>query len=115
MVQFVASHPELYMTTFEMCQYGLVMPGPDGDPMPIRKSTRVLTSSARLAQALIMRCTSDHKHLPLEGGHKCADAQVYSPEFCNVVVKAFAQQLKDDMGASGRDQELHFCETSCIY
>ena len=69
----------------DMCQFGMEAKDPtDGVTMPVQKRTAVLTNSYEVAQRLRRDCPNrgpdaslHHKHVKLEGGTLCKQAQVY--------------------------------------
>ena len=52
----------------DQCEYGLLTPGPKGEPMPAKKPTRWMSSSPHMLKRLSRRCQGDHQHQHLVGG-----------------------------------------------
>ena len=59
--------PKVQRVVADQCQYGLVVPGPDGGLIHARKATAFVTSSPRMAQRLSRRCDHSHDHKALHG------------------------------------------------
>ena len=52
----------------DQCEYGLLTPGPNGEPMPAKKPTKWASSSSHMLKRLARRCQKDHTHQQLVGG-----------------------------------------------
>ena len=89
------------------------------EPKPVKKPTKFLTSSSRIAQRLSKRCPGDHEHCLLKGGNRCSRAQVYPDGLCQEMVLGYKEQMADELGSHANyldnddDGELHFNETPC--
>ena len=55
-------------TVSDQCEYGLMTPGPNGEPMLAKKPTMWASSSPQMLQRLSRRCKGDHEHQHLVGG-----------------------------------------------
>ena len=63
-------------TVSDQCEYGLVTPGPNGEPIPAKKPTQWASSSPRMLARLSKRCTGTHEHQHLEG-QRTQGAELY--------------------------------------
>ena len=61
-------HKGVATVVSDQCEYGLLTPGPDGQPMPAKKPTRWMSSSPHMLKRLSRRCQGDHAHQHLVGG-----------------------------------------------
>ena len=81
---------------FDMCEYGMTTVTPDGETLPVRKTTGLLTNvPAAAAVHLSNRCQGNHRHGVLVGhiagvGRRTALAQVYPVMLVRAVLKAVA-------------------------
>ena len=71
--------PRVSTTVSDQCEYGLLTPGPNGEPTPAIKPTRWASSSPHMLKRLSTRCKRDHIHQHLVGG-RAKDAENYSPK-----------------------------------
>ena len=55
-------------TVSDQCEYGLLTPGPNGEPMAANKPTKWMSSSPHMLKRLSKRCSKDHIHQQLVGG-----------------------------------------------
>ena len=49
------------------CEYGLLTPGPHGEPLPAKKPPKCASSSCHMLKRLSRRCKRDHTHQQLVG------------------------------------------------
>ena len=101
-VDFLARHPDLYLVTSDMCQFGMVV-AECSTSCPVKKPTRWLTSAPCVANQLDRKCDHSHQHALLLNG-KARGAQVYPPALCKAIVTGFSRQLKADTDLQGRRQ-----------
>ena len=100
----LVSDPRIYSITSHQCEYGLTVPGPNGEPLPALKPTRWISNSQWMIKRLSRRCSKDHAHQPLTGRHKTRPAEMYSLELCVEFLRgmrdtddaAFHRDDKDD-------------------
>ena len=52
----------------DQCEYGLLTPGPNGEPMAAKKPTKWASSSPHMLKRLSKRCQKGHTHQQLVGG-----------------------------------------------
>ena len=93
----------LYSTRTHMCAHGLK------DPefgMPVRKSTKLVTTSKSVSEDLGLLCPGDHDHRVIkstwrdEKGRRVNASTWcggYTVKFCNNILDAFEKQLKADI------------------
>ena len=84
-----------HRTTFDQCEYGAVMSGPDGE-LPIRKPTSIQTTKRAMCLRMSKRCSGQHQHQRLEGGQRCKASENYQDAMAWHLAKA----LMDDEGLS---------------
>ena len=58
---------KVIVTTLDMCRYGMEATDKEGTA-PVRKTMRIATNSAELADALSARCEGGHRHVHLVPG-----------------------------------------------
>ena len=93
---------DMLVVDTDMCAHGLREPEWN---MPIKKPTRLVTTSAKVAVKLQKRCSGDHDHRTIEGTWKHDGKTVkasefsagYTKTFVTSVVKAFEAQLDEDL------------------
>ena len=61
-------HKGVATVVSDQCEYGLLTPGPDGQPTPAKKPTRWMSSSPHMLKRLSRRCQGDHANQHLVGG-----------------------------------------------
>ena len=88
-------------TTFDQCRYGAVCEDDAGEWRPVRKSTTVATTKRAMAQALNLRCNSDHQHCQLEGNMSLGRSRTkymedYQPSMSAVIASALATEEIND-------------------
>ena len=94
--------------TFDQCAYGAVTWTDTGTWAPIRKTTSIQTTKQAMVWHMSRRCSQDHQHQPLEGGHRCKHAEDY-PE---ILAQHLAEAAMTDEGlheqayAVGQEQQL---------
>ena len=98
-VKHLASHPGVHLAEFDQCRFGLCSVE---SKTPIRKRTKVLTSSLFLHQQLDGKyCDGSHDHQVIQGSEgglkRSVAAQVYPDElvheFCQAALHAQAAQF----------------------
>ena len=86
LVQRVLSLEGVYLSKFDFCQLGMTTPGAQGEALPAKKRTAVLTNSKNLAETLrLAQCHDGHIHEPLVGGRAKA-CEAYPEKFVQLVV-----------------------------
>ena len=70
----------------DQCEYGLLTPGPNGEPMPAKKPTRWMSSSPHMLKRLSRRCQRDHTHQHLVGG-RAKSAENYPIELITEILR----------------------------
>ena len=84
----LASMRGFYEGICNRCQTGLRYSGPDVEG-PVRKQTRIRTTSKEVAEALRLPCTCACQRVPMEGrAHALRSMQNYEPGFVNRAGKA---------------------------
>lgn len=78
----LTSSPDVYSTVAHQCEYGLTTPNAHGEPVPVLKPTRWVSTSKWMIMRLSKRCNRQHQHLHLEGKTKTRNAEVYPNELC---------------------------------
>ena len=91
------TNPKLLVV--DQCAYGLEVHDEEGNLKPARKTTTLMTNCPAMALTLNRRCTKDHKHVQLVGGHRCKEAQTYPRGLCDAIVTGVKLQQKwDELG-----------------
>ena len=90
----LASYPNAYVVTADLCMYGMMSKDPHGEGLA-KKPTKFLTNSACLAKSLSIRCSGDHRHVALIGG-RAKSCEVYPRKLCEAMVIGLKNQLKSD-------------------
>ena len=91
-------HPEVGMTTFDMCRFGMTAEK-DGKEGPVQKTTRVISNSREVLKRISLHCPNKqghgdkHNHIQLEGG-LTKKAQVYPRKFCQAVCEGVAAEKR---------------------
>ena len=93
MVKFIAEN-DLHLVNSVMCAFGMKI-----EDQHVLKPTKWLTNCDAIAMALSVGCDGTHSHLPLIGGTRSRQAQVYPVDLCRTIVKALRRQLKADADA----------------
>jgi hypothetical protein len=94
-VQQLLKLPGVEVTEADQCQFGLVIPDPNGDNKPALKPTRFASNSWLLLEELTRRCPRDHEHQPLMGGRAAAAAE-YPPDLCHAICRGLVRQKQYD-------------------
>jgi hypothetical protein len=95
MMEAMARLDGVQMVNFDFCGLGMKTEGENGEQVPARKRTRVLTNSGHIAAALrYYQCQGGHKHRHLDGGRARACEQ-YPEEFSELIVRGLKQELED--------------------
>ena len=61
-------HHDVSTVILYQCEYGLVIPGPDGAPVPAKKPTQWASNFSWMLKRLSKRCSKTHGHQSLAGG-----------------------------------------------
>jgi len=77
-------------TTFNMCQFGMVLSDKDG-PGLVYKPTRACSNSGALIEKVSRRCQGGHRHVHLESGRAKLAAK-YPEGLCDAFVDAMAME-----------------------
>ena len=87
--------PGVEKVTFDFCMLGMVSPDKQGENMPVRKKTSIITNSSSL-QLLLKeaRCRRLHAHKPLLDGAAKA-CEIYPEKFCRLVCEAVKKDIDD--------------------
>ena len=95
LVQKVLSFEGVYLAKFDFCQLGMTTPGAQGEALPAKKRTAVLTNSKNLAETLrLAQCQGRHTHEPLVGGRAKA-CEAYPEKFVQLVIEAIRKEIED--------------------
>ena len=78
LMQRLLQHPRVNTVVAHQCEFGLVTPDINGQPMAAKKPTRFASSSLPMLRRLAKKCTGTHPHQPLMGG-RAANAAFYPP------------------------------------
>ena len=65
------------VTTIHQCMYGLTTTNNEGEVMPARKATNLMSNMPSLPLVVNKRCDGSHQHAVLEGGKRTKAAQEY--------------------------------------
>ena len=89
-VMDIISHPHCFISTFDMCRYGLVS---KSLRMPQKKRTRLLSNLSSVRELFDqVNCKCVHEHMQIqgnEGGEKRSSwAQRYPLRFCEAIYQA---------------------------
>ena len=71
---------------FEQCAYGATAEADDGSILPIKKITRLQTTTWAIYQLMSKRCDGLHHHQRLEGRNRCRKAEDYQQELAATLV-----------------------------
>ena len=82
------NEPEVSESVLDMCAYGMTTMDQHGNIGLCRKTTRLLTNAAEIADATAQRCRGGHSHIWLESGWPKAAAE-YPPRLCKAILKGF--------------------------
>ena len=82
--------------TIDQCQYGLTSTSANGEELPVRKATTIMTHCPALAVTLNQRRDRSHVHEQLIGGRRTSKAQEYPPGLCQACVEGMALQIEWD-------------------
>lgn len=94
-------------TVSDQCEYGLLVPGPDGQLLPAKTPTKWASNSPWMLARLSRRCQRDHPHQPLLGG-KSKSAENYSIELIVEILRGIRDtQDQRDLGHDATDKHLH--------
>ena len=99
MIKLMEHHRTVNVTS-DQCEYGLLTPGPNGQPTPAKKPTKWLTSSHQMAARLSKRCQGGHPHQPLLSG-RAKDAAFYPVKLITEMLRG----IKDTFEAEHPDVE----------
>ena len=61
-----------------------------------KKPTKWMTNAPKLAAALNIQCDGQHEHLPILGGNRSAQAQVYPAKLVRIIIKGLDAQIRSD-------------------
>ena len=96
-VQKMLQEEGVFQTKCDMCMFGLQVRGLGLN----RKPTGLMTNGEEIARQLSRTCDGGHLHVPLLNG-KALEAQRYTPQFCEAVVKGLVKQCRaDEVFSSG--------------
>ena len=79
-----------------MCAHGMWQTDDQG-PGLIKKATKFLTNSPKIAARLGVRCSGGHRHIHLVGGG-ATHAQEYPEGLCRVICMGVKEQIQEDEG-----------------
>ena len=55
-----------------------------------------MTNAPKIAAKLMRHCSRDHAHMPLKGGNRTKQAEVYPEELCRSIIRGLRQQMHED-------------------
>lgn len=116
-VEDMMNEAGIYVAEFDMCRFGMQARDDNGVLRPVRKSTRMITTSWEVARRLQLRChnrtvekrqgkatsgakVDKHQHTMFMGG-KAKMGQVYPQALCQAVCAGIAAQEKQGREAEG--------------
>ncbi len=88
----------VYLVQGPMCRWQMKAVDNYGEEGFVRKETKWLTSSPRLATLLSGRCNQEHRHVHLIGKHRTQAAARYPPKLVSAILRTLKKQLVDDRG-----------------
>lgn len=83
-------------THLDQCMFGLVTTDDDGNTLPAKKATTLMSNMPAIQVCMSRKCDRNHKHAVLAGGRRTKDAQVYPDKLCVEIVKAVKKQKEWD-------------------
>ena len=113
----IMSHPRVRQVVSDQCEYGLLTPDLDGNPVPAKKPTRWISSSAQMIKRLSKRCSGNHLHQHLVGGRAKA-AEDYSLELVTEILRGIRDTAdhEEEWGDStDRDLEQQMITASVMH
>ena len=78
-------HGEVEDCILHMCQHGMTAIDEDGVG-PVYKPTRILTNSGAIAEKVSKTCQGCPRHVRLEGGKRCRQAQEWPPGLVDAIL-----------------------------
>ena len=100
-------------TVSDQSEYGVLTPGPDGEPMDAKKPTKWMSSSPHMLKRLPKRCSKNDVHQQLVGGRAKA-AENYPLELITQILRGMRDtaDFEEDWGDAMEADVDNACMTA---